>query len=126
MKKLKELFLKKKLIALLLILISIPAIKSLLTPLYFPTQDSIHVTRIYEMDQSLRAGQFPVRWASDLRYGEPLFNFYAPLPYYAGTLLHVLSFRFIDISKILFGLSIILSGVAMYFLAKEFFGTMGG
>ncbi len=110
----------------LIILVSIPALLPLTRQGFFPTQDFIHVARIYEMDKALKIGQFPVRWVPDFRYGEPTFDFYAPLPFYLGSLIHNLNFSFLDTTKILFGLSFLLSGLAMYLLSKEFFGKVGG
>lgn len=115
-----------KKIIFIIILLSIPAMLSLTKPGFFPTQDFIYVARVFEMNQSLLDGQFPVRWVSDFRYGEPLFNFYAPLPYYAGAIIKNFGFGYLVTVKILFGLGFILSGIAMYFLAKEFFGKIGG
>lgn len=115
-----------KMVLLLLILVAIPACLPLIKPGFFPTQDFIHVARLYEMNQALMDGQFPVRWAANFRYGEPTFNFYAPLPFYLGSLIHNLGFTFLDTIKILLGLSFLLSGIAMYFLAKEFWGRVGG
>jgi hypothetical protein len=39
-----------------------------------------------EMERSLQRFEFPVRWSANFGfgYGMPLFNFYAPLPYYLG------------------------------------------
>lgn len=78
------------------------------------------------MSTALSSGQFPVRWAPDLRYGEPLFNFYAPLPYYIGALIHFFGFNFIEAAKILFILSSLLSAAAMYLLANKLFGRKAG
>lgn len=116
----------EKLKLLILFVLAVPTLLPLTKPGFFPTQDFIHVARLYGMDQSLKDGQFPVRWVSDFRYGEPLFNFYAPLPYYVGTLIHSLGFSFLDTTKILFGLGFILSGIAMFFFARELFGNLGG
>lgn len=115
---------KFKLLALFIL--AVPTLLPLTKPGFFPTQDFIHVARLYEMDASLKGGQFPVRWVPDFRYGEPLFNFYAPLPYYVGTLIHSLGFGFLDTTKILFGLGFILSGIAMFYFARELFGNLGG
>lgn len=124
--KLKLLFSKRLAIILILVVLGAPTLLPLTKPGFFPTQDFIHVARLYEMDQSIKGGQFPVRWVPDFRYGEPLFNFYAPLPYYVGTLIHNLGFNFLDTTKILFGLGFILSGIAMFFFARELFGNLGG
>lgn len=111
---------------LILVILTIPAINALFKNGFFPTQDYIYVGRIYQMDKSLKDGQFPVRWVPDFRYGEPLYNFYAPLAYYAGSAIHSLGFSFLSTTKILFGLGFILSGISMFFLGKQLFGRLGG
>lgn len=108
------------------LILLIPSFNRLIHKGFFPTQDFIYVARIYEMDKALKDGQFPVRWAPDLRYGEPLFNFYAPLPYYVGSLIHTFNIGFLDTSKILYGLGLILSFFAMYLLGRELWGKTGG
>ena len=73
------------------------------------------------MSTALGDGQFPVRWAPDLRFGEPIFNFYAPLPFYLGSLIKLLGFNFIWVAKILFILSSFLSAVTMFILCRRLF-----
>lgn len=119
--------LKTKFFIAFIFLTSIPALLPLFHKGFFPLQDFVFVVRIYENFRALRDFQFPVRWAADLRYGEPLFDFYAPLPYYLGSAVHFLMhLSYIDTSKVLMGSSLILSGIAMFFLAKELFGKWGG
>ena len=77
------------------------------------------------MFEALKVGQFPVRWASGFRYGEPLYNFYAPLVYYLGALVHTFGFSFLTTAKILYALSFILSGLAMFYLARKFLPKLG-
>ncbi|MDP3888638.1 MAG: 6-pyruvoyl-tetrahydropterin synthase-related protein, partial [bacterium] len=69
------------------------------------------------------------RWVPDLGYGYgyPLFNYYPPLPYYTGEFIHLIfGISFLDTVKILFGIGFPLSGIFMYFLAREFWGKTGG
>jgi 4-amino-4-deoxy-L-arabinose transferase-like glycosyltransferase len=118
---------KKNLLTLvLLLLLSIPAVLALVHVGFFPTHDFIYIARINEMAKSLLDGQFPVRWVSGFRYGDPTFNFYGPLPYYLGAIFHFLGLGFLDTAKLLFGLSLILSFLTMYLLGKELFGKWGG
>lgn len=113
-------------IPLILILITLPTLLPFFNTKFFYTQDHIFIARLQQMSTALASGQFPVRWAPDLRYGEPLFNFYAPLPYYLGALIHFLGFNFIWVAKILFVLSSILSAVAVYVLVNKLFGRKAG
>lgn len=107
-------------------MITLPTLLPYFNSKFFYTQDYIFIARLQQMSSALSSGQFPVRWAPDLRYGEPLFNFYAPLPYYVGAAVYLLGFNFIWVAKILFMLSSVLSAVAMYILANKLFGQKAG
>ena len=95
---------------------------------FFPMHDDTQVARVSQLAAALQDGQLPVRWVADLGYGYgyPLFNFYAPLAYYVGGFLNLVGFDALVATKMMFGLGIILAGVSMYFLAKEFWGRKGG
>ena len=110
------------------LLLSFWAIKPVFHGGFFPIHDDTQVVRVAQMAQALKDGQFPVRWVRDLGYGYgyPIFNFYAPLPYYIGAIFNLLSFNALVATKIMMGLGIILAGVSMFFLAKEFWGEFGG
>jgi hypothetical protein len=73
-------------------------------------------------------GIFPCRWASDsgMGYGEPLFNFYGQFPYWAGQVIHTVGFSIVNTVKTLFILTIVLSGVSMYFVSSKYWGKWGG
>ena len=107
------------------ILITLPTVLPFFNTRFFYTQDHIFIARLNQMSAALSDGHFPVRWAPDLRYGEPIYNFYAPLPYYFGALIHTLGFNFIWVSKILFILSSILSALTMYVFARLLFSKKG-
>ncbi|MBI2196432.1 glycosyltransferase family 39 protein [Candidatus Daviesbacteria bacterium] len=117
---------KVLLIPLIIIVLVLPTLLPLFNERFFYTQDYIFIARLQQMSTALSSGQFPVRWAPDLRYGEPLFNFYAPLPYYIGSAIHLLGFNFIWVAKILFILSSLLSAATMYLLANKLFGRKAG
>lgn len=110
----------------LLVLIALPTLLPFFNQRFFYTQDYIFIARLQQMNTAFLSGQFPVRWAPDLRYGEPIFNFYAPLPYYIGVLVRQLGFNFLWTAKILFIISAILSAVTMYILASKLFGRNAG
>jgi len=113
-------------IVVFLFLLTIPSFIAIVRKYFFPVQDYVFLTRIYEMQKALFSGQFPVRWVSGLRYGEPLFNYYAPLPYYIGGLSVGLGLNLFSTVKLLLVASLFLSALAMYFLGKELFGKYGG
>lgn len=95
---------------------------------YFNMHDDLQMMRQLEMEKCFKDGQIPCRWVPDMGYGYgfPLFNFYPPLPYLVGQVFRVMQFSFVDTAKLTFALSILFSGLAMFYLAKEFFGKWGG
>ncbi len=117
---------KNLFIPIVLILITLPTLLPYFNNRFFYTQDYIFIARLQQMSTALFSGQFPVRWAPDLRYGEPIFNFYAPLPYYVGAVIHLLGLNFIWVAKILFILSALFSAITMYILANKLFGQKAG
>ena len=92
---------------------------------FFPMHDDTQPSRVQQMAESLRSGQFPVRWVGDLGYGYgyPLFNFYAPLPYYLGACFYLFGFTAITSAKIMILIPILLSGVFMFILIKQLAGN---
>jgi len=120
---------KKFFLICFIIVLSFWTIKPLFLTGFFPVHDNAQPERIYEMAKALKDGMFPVRWSDDFGYGYgyPLFNFYAPFSYYIGGFM--LSLAKIDVltaTKITMGLGIVLAGVSMYFLTREFWGDLGG
>ncbi|HOX96126.1 MAG TPA: glycosyltransferase family 39 protein [Candidatus Woesebacteria bacterium] len=115
-------------VGLLLFILLLPAVKDLLTPGYFTMHDDMQVFRLYELDKCIHDGQIPCRWVPDggYGYGYPLMQFYPPMPYYPMELLTLLGLGYFWPVKIMFVLSILMSGWGMYLLAKEFFGKWGG
>ena len=118
----------KKIVLLLVIFLGLLACRDLFRPGYYPMHDDLQVARIYQMDKCLKDGQIPCRWVPDMGYGYgyPLYNFYPPLPFYLGEIVHLSGFSYIDSVKFIFILGMVLSGVFMYLLAKEFWGKLGG
>lgn len=112
---------------LLLALLTVPAFALMLRPGIYTMHD-FHVFRQFEFDKCIAAKTFPCRWAPDAGkgYGEPLFNFYGQFPYWLGTVFRFLNFSVLDTTKILFSLSLSLSAVSMFFLARRFWGDFGG
>ena len=116
---------KTNLVAVIIVLffsivVSLPLLKSGL----FLIHDDQHVARLYLFDQAFKSGQFPVRWVNGLgfNFGYPLFNFYPPFVYILGEIFHLSGFGFIDSVKIVFFLSILLSGISMFLFVKELWG----
>lgn len=105
---------------------------SLLWPLfwapYFSHHDDVQIIRLYEMDQCVKDGQIPCRWVPDLGglYGYPIFNYYAPLPYYFGEIIYLISKSLIFSAKFMFAVSFLGSYIFMFLLAQKFWGKLGG
>lgn len=113
---------------LIILVFSLLAGRELFLPGYFNMHDDLQMMRQLEMEKCFLDGQIPCRWVPDMGYGFgfPLFNFYPPLPYLIGQGIRLLGFSFVSTIKTIFILSFVISGITMYFLAKEFFGKVGG
>jgi hypothetical protein len=123
LKKIKYIFNKKFTIVLLLILITIPAVHRLIRPGFFSMYDDMQVIRLQQMDVCIKDGQIPCRWVPDLGYGYgyPLYQYYAPLPYYVMEAFHLLGFSFITSVKIGFILSVICSAFFFFLFVNRLF-----
>ncbi len=119
----------KKIWPLLVVLIlSLGAVRPLLVNGFFPIHDDTQVVRVQQMGEALRDGQFPVRQLADLGYGYgySIFNFYAPLAYYFGGGLCLLGFNALLATKMMMLVGVLLAGITMFLLAREFWGVIGG
>jgi 6-pyruvoyl-tetrahydropterin synthase related domain len=108
---------------LLVALLSLFSIGPLLQPGYFwEAHDARHsVYFLFELDRGIQDGVLYPRWQPDFAfgYGYPFFNIYGPLASYAGEAWHLMGFGFADSVKIVFGLSVVASGLAMYGFARK-------
>lgn len=113
----------KKVIFCLLALILLAASWSLFHPNFFRVHDYTHAARIAEMSRALADGHFPVRWTKNFGYGfgMPLFEFYAPLPYYFGSLIYYLSNDIILTLKLLYLTTNLGTLVGAYKLGQKIF-----
>lgn len=109
-------------------LLSYLAVRPLFVRGFFPVHDDTQPSRVYEMAKALTQGQFPVRIVQDLGYGYgyPIFNFYAPLPYYIGAAFNIVGMDAISAAKMMYATGILLALVSMYFLGREIAGNMAG
>lgn len=103
------------------------AIAPLFHPGFFPMHDDAQIQRVFEMKTALQDGMFPVRWVPDLGfgYGYPIFTFYAPLAYYIGGFFNLIGFDALIATKVMIGLGMLVAGISMYVLAREFWGKSG-
>ena len=104
------------------------ASRDLLKPGYFSIHDDLQVGRLYEMDLCIKDGQFPCRWVPDMGYGYgyPLFNYYPPLPFYFGEIVHLMGFSFLDSTKAMFVAGFLISGILMFLFGRKLWGDFGG
>lgn len=117
---------KKVVFIILLIGISVFSILSFLKPGFFSIHDDTQIARTSEMVHSLQDGLLPVRWVENLGYGYgyPIFNFYAPLPYYISAGFGLLGIDALWATKAAFIFATVFAGISMYLLVKEFFGKL--
>lgn len=120
----KFVFPKKKLSYFLLLLLyaSLPLISILRKGTYESGALSEYVKLTYNFYQNLITGVLLPQWAPFLcsLYGCPDFIYMYPLPYYIVSLFHTLGFSLIASVKLLLAATYLLSGIAMFYLAKEF------
>jgi len=96
----------------------------LFLPGLFTFSDESHLANLHQMIAALQSGQIPPRWAPNFSYnfGHPFFNFYYLLPYLVGSFFYlVFNFSLILSLKSIFFLSLLTSGIAMYYLGQKFF-----
>ncbi len=95
---------------------------------FFRVHDFTQGARVVEMATALKDGHFPALWSENLGYGYgmPLFEFYAPLPFYISALFYLLGFSLISSVKMLYIIPAIFTIWGSYLLGKKLFGTLGG
>lgn len=95
-------------------------------PLTHDGQD--HIARIANFYANLQQGVLIPRWAANLNwgYGHPILEFLYPFPSYLASLFHGVGFSLIDATKIVFGLGMVLSGIAMFLWIGDMWGIEAG
>lgn len=93
----------------------------------FIHHDDVQYIRLHQVNECIKDFQIPCRWVPDLGggYGYPLFNYYAPLPYYWGELFYLVSGSLLLSVKIMFLTTIIGSYAFMFILARKYWGDLG-
>ncbi|MEK7168651.1 MAG: glycosyltransferase family 39 protein [Patescibacteria group bacterium] len=107
---------------LLIIILSIPAVRYLFVNGYFGVSDDLHIGWLFEIDRIVKMLQFPPRYVPDLSFGfgYPLFTFVYPFPFYVAEIFHLIGFSLVNSVKLVFGLSIPLSMYFMYRLLRVY------
>jgi hypothetical protein len=122
-------FFKSTIPVFLLLVFSFPTIFALMQNGFFISDDGewmiIRLSAFYEI---FRTGEIPVRFIARLNngYGYPLGDFMYPGFLYIGSLIHLLGFGFINSIKLIFGLSMLFSGVFTYFWIQKIFSKTAG
>jgi hypothetical protein len=101
---------------------------SLFSDSAFQVHDYTHVARFAEMARAIQEHHFPPRWSGNFGfgYGMPLYEFYAPLPYYIGGALHLLGVTSFSGVKILYLLTTGLTVWGAFLLGRRYFFNSGG
>lgn len=107
----------------LLIIISFPAIYSLLNQSYFSMHDDQQIARLYLLSQGIAQGNLFPRWVGEFGFGfgYPLFNFYPPLAYYVGFLFREVGFSYVWAAKSMFITFTVIGTFGAYFLSRQLF-----
>src|SRR5258708_5812793 len=114
---------KNKILLITLVILSLIPLFDLLHPGLPITHDGRdHVVRLANFYANLQEGILVPRWSGNLNwgYGHPVLTFLYPLPSYLGSIFHALGFTFVDSTKLVFGISFILSGLTMYLWIQSF------
>ena len=110
---------------LFLIILTIPAVKSLAIPGFYSSHDGIdnHTVRIAQYTKAIIDGQFPPRHANSLYkgLGSPIFVYIYPVPYVFGAVLHLLDLSYVNSFKVIMALGFFFSGLLFYLWTKEIF-----
>ncbi|KKR86701.1 hypothetical protein A2875_02505 [Candidatus Gottesmanbacteria bacterium RIFCSPHIGHO2_01_FULL_46_14] len=112
---------------LILLIISIFAVRYLLLPGFIPTHDGeYHIIRFWQFENEIRAGDYFPIWAPDLNsgYGLPLFYYHYPMPNYFGVLFHQFGFSYTDSFKLVLATFYILAVLFFYLWSRSFWGTI--
>ncbi|MEX2012952.1 MAG: 6-pyruvoyl-tetrahydropterin synthase-related protein [Candidatus Levyibacteriota bacterium] len=106
------------------VFLTLPALWGILHPGFFLSDDgNWMVIRLSAFYESIRDGQFPVRFLSRLNhgYGYPVADFLYPLFMYIGVPIHALGFSFVNTVKIILALSMIASSIFSFFWLRRLF-----
>jgi hypothetical protein len=113
---------------LAIFIVIIPASITLVSPGYPTMHDDQHVARLFVFDQALMQGYFYPRWAElfGFNYGYPLFNFYPPLMYFIGEIIHFFGFGFATSIKGVIICGFFACAWGSYIFLKELYNRWAG
>lgn len=99
----------------------------LIRPGFFVSDDGDWmIIRLSAFYQSLREGQFPVRFLGRLNfdYGYPVAVFLYPGFMYLGSIIHFLGFSFSDSIKIIIAICVLGTGAVLYLFLSKYFSRL--
>lgn len=114
---------------ILTVLVSLYAALPLFHPGFFQSDDGEWmIIRSTAFHEAFRDKQIPTRYLGRLNYeyGYPVSNFLYPGYLYGAEVILLLGFGFVDTIKIIFGLSLLASGVFMFLWLRALFDTKSG
>jgi hypothetical protein len=116
---------------LLVLLIALIAIWPFISRASLPqeTDAELHIFRLMELGYLVAGGEWYPRWAPDFYhgYGYPIFNYYAPLAYYAGLPVERMPwFDAVDGVKFVFVLGLLLAAIGVYGFVRDNWGRPAG
>ncbi|MBZ5677905.1 MAG: glycosyltransferase family 39 protein [Acidobacteriia bacterium] len=112
-----------------LILLALPVCLPLFTGRVLWGHDGfVYFPRLVEVHENILHGNLLPRWAPDLGRGtgQPLFLFHPPMIYLLGEFWHLLGFDFVAAMNIACAVVVLASAVAIFLLARLYFGDYGG
>ena len=115
---------KRFIVLFLLVILLLPAIFALFNSGFLVTDDGDWmVIRFSAFYSALRDGQFPVRFLGQLNYGYgyPVSNFLYPGFMYLAAPIHAIGFDFVQTIKIMFGFSLVSSGIFTFLWLSKLF-----
>ncbi len=123
----KRIFFSYVIWILLLSVISLVVLSPIFRPGFLVTDDgNWMIIRLSAFYQSLRDGQFPVRFLGRLNfsYGYPVSNFLYPGFMYIGSILHLAGLSFQSSVEVIIIGSVIVGAVALFLWLKTFFSPL--
>ncbi len=87
-----------------------------------------HIHKALGLEAAIQLGHWFPRWSPHMAhgFGYPLYNFYAPLGSYTLAALHALGFIYPLALHIAFALCILLAGLAVFILVRDWWGPWAG
>ncbi len=92
------------------------------------TDAELHIYRLAELTRMAQSGEFYPRWAANFYfgYGYPIFNYYAPLFYYAGLPLTLAGVAPVTAAKAVTMLGMLAGSWGMYGMGRDRWGKAAG